>query len=161
MADLAFTPDGRTLVSSDFGGGVIVWDVARGRVSEELSAHRGPVWALAVSPDGRTLYSAGDDGRMILWDLARDRRLVRSFALRQEFEDIQTPRGIAVSPDGETLAFTERGGTVELLDTATLQRRRSVQAIQGFAAAVAFSPDGRLLAVGGEGGRSRSGMPGR
>ncbi len=27
-----------------------------------------------------------------------------------------------------------------------------MQAIQGFAAAVAFSPDGRLLAVGGEGG---------
>ena len=152
VADVAFTPDGRKLVSSDFGGGVIVWDVARGERSEELSAHRGPVWALAISPDGRTLYSAGDDGRMILWDLARDRRLVRSFALRQVFEDIQTPRGIAVSPDGETLAFTERGGTVELLDTATLQRRRSVQAIQGFAAAVAFSPNGRLLAVGGERG---------
>ena len=40
-----------------------------GEVSEELSAHRGPVWALAVSPDGRTLYSAGNDGRLILWDL--------------------------------------------------------------------------------------------
>jgi WD40 repeat protein len=152
VADLAFTPDGRTLVSSDFGGGVIAWDVARGERSEELSAHKGPVWALAISPDGRTLYSAGNDGRMILWDLTRDRRLVRSFALRQEFEDIQTPRGIAVSPDGETLAFTERGGAVELLDTATLQRRRSVQAMQGFAAAVAFSPNGRLLAVGGERG---------
>jgi WD40 repeat protein len=151
VADLAFTPDGRTLVSSDFGGGVIVWDVARGERSEELSAHRGPVWALAISPDGRTLYSAGDDDRMILWDLTRDRRLLRPFALR-EFEDIQTPRGIAVSPNGDTLAVTERGGTVKLLDTATLQRRRSVQAIQGFAAAVAFNPNGRLLAVGGEGG---------
>jgi WD40 repeat protein/class 3 adenylate cyclase len=152
VADLAFTPDGRTLVSSDFGGGVTVWDVARGASGEELSAHVGAVWALAVSSDGRTLYSAGDDGRMILWDLTRDRRLVRSFALRQEFEDIETPRGIAVSPDGETLAFTQRGGTVDLLDMATLQRRRSVQAMQGFAAAVAFSPDGRLLAVGGEEG---------
>jgi WD40 repeat protein/class 3 adenylate cyclase len=152
VADLAFTPEGRTLVSSDFDGGVIVWDVARGERSEELSAHRGPVWALAISPDGRTLYSAGNDGRMILWDVKRDRRLIRSFALRQEFEDIQTPRGIAVSPDGETLAFTGRGGTVELLDTVTLQRRRSVQATRGFAAAVAFSPNGRLLAVGGERG---------
>jgi WD40 repeat protein/class 3 adenylate cyclase len=152
VADLAFAPDGRTLVSSDFDGGVIVWDAVSGERSEELSAHRGPVWALAVSPDGRTLYSAGDDGRMILWDLGRDRRLVRSFALRHEFEDIETPRGIDVSPDGNTLAVTGRGGTVELLDTATLQRRRRVQAIRGFAAAVAFSPNGRLLAVGGEGG---------
>jgi WD40 repeat protein/class 3 adenylate cyclase len=152
VVDLAFTPDGRTLVSSDIGGAVIVWDVAPGEKSEELSAHRGSVWTLAVSPDGRTLYSAGDDGRMILWDLTRDRRLIRSFSLRQEFEDIQTPRGIAVSPDGETLAITQRGGTVELLDTATLQRRRTVRGIEGFAAAVAFSPNGRLLAVGGEAG---------
>ena len=34
----------------------------------------------------------------------------------------------------------------------TLRRRRSVRALRGFAAAVAFSPDGRLLAVAGEGG---------
>jgi WD40 repeat protein/class 3 adenylate cyclase len=153
VTDLAFTPDGRRLVTSDFDGGVLVWGVARGLVTEELSAHRGAVWALAMSPDGRTLYSAGDDGRMILWDLGRDRRLARSFALRQEFEDIETPRGIDVSPDGKTLAFTDRGGTVELLDTATLRRRRTVKAIQGFAAAVAFSPNGRLLAVGGEDGQ--------
>jgi WD40 repeat protein len=152
VLDMTFTPDGRTLVSSDFDGGIIVWDVARSAVREELSAHRGPVWALAVSPDGHTLCSAGNDGRLILWDLAGDRRLVRSFSPRQGFEDIQTPRGIAVSPDGKTLAVTERGGVVDLLDTATLQPLRSVQAMSGFAAAVDFSPDGRLLAVGGEGG---------
>jgi WD40 repeat protein/class 3 adenylate cyclase len=152
VLDMAFTPDGRTLVSSDSDGGVIAWSVARGKVSEELPAHRGQVWALAVSPDGRTLYSSGNDGRTILWDLAGDRRLVRSFSLREEFEEIETPRGIAVSPDGETLAVTERGGTVDLFDTTTLQRRRSFNAMRGFAAAADFSPDGRLLAVGGEGG---------
>ena len=149
---MAFTPDGRTLVSSDFDGRVIAWDVDRGEVSEELLAHRGPVWALAVSQDGRTLYSAGNDGRLILWDLAGDRRLVRPFSLGQPFPEIQTPRGIAVSPDGGTLAYTHGDGTVDLVDTATLQRRRSIQAMRGFAAAVAFSSDGRLLAVGGDGG---------
>jgi WD40 repeat protein/class 3 adenylate cyclase/energy-coupling factor transporter ATP-binding protein EcfA2 len=153
VLDMAFTPDGRTLVSSDADGAAIAWDAARGQVREVLSAHRGPVWKLALSRDGDTLYSGGDDGRVILWDLAADRRLARSFSLRQEFEDISTPRGIAVSPDGETLAFTGRGGTIELFDTATLQRKRSVQAIRGFAAAAAFSPDGRLLAVGGERGQ--------
>ncbi len=152
VLDMAFTPDGRTLVSSDFEGGVLVWNAARGRVSEELSAHRGAVWAVAVSSDGRTVYTAGNDGRLLLWDLARDRRLVRPFAFRQKFEDVQTPRGIAVSPNGETLAVTERGGVIDLFDTATLQRRRSVRAMRGFAAAAAFSPDGRLLAVGGEQG---------
>jgi WD40 repeat protein/class 3 adenylate cyclase len=151
--DLTFTPEGRSLVSSDDDGRVIAWDVGDGEVREELSAHRGAVWQLAVSPDGRTLYTAGNDGRLILWDLAGDRRLVRSFSLRQEFERIQTPRGIAVSSDGEALAVTERGGNVDLLDTATLERRRRVRATAGFAAAVDFSPDGRLLAVAGEEGK--------
>jgi WD40 repeat protein/class 3 adenylate cyclase len=149
---LEFTPDGRSVVSSDLDGSVRVWNVATGAVGEELSAHRGPVWQLAVSPDGRTLYSAGDDGRMMLWDIHGDRRLVRSFSPRGEFEALGTPRGIAVSPDGKTLALTERGGAVDLFDTGTLQRRKSVKAMRGFAAAVAFSPDGRLLAVGGEDG---------
>jgi WD40 repeat protein len=152
VVDIAFTPDGRTLVSSDFDGGVVVWAVERGEKTEELSTHRGPVWQLAASPDGRTLYSAGNDGRLILWDIAGDRRLVRSFSLRQRFGDIQTPRGIAISPDGQTLAVTQFDGTVELFDNATLRRWRSVQALQSFAAAVAFSPEGRLLAVAGDGG---------
>jgi WD40 repeat protein/class 3 adenylate cyclase/energy-coupling factor transporter ATP-binding protein EcfA2 len=152
VLDMAFTPDGRTLVSSDFEGEVIVWGVARGVMREELASHRGPVWALAVSPNGRTVYTAGNDGRLLLWDLAGDRRLVRSFPLLREFEEVQTPRGLAVSPDGETLALTTRAGTVELLDAATFQRRRSVQAARGFAAGLALSPDGRLLAVGGERG---------
>lgn len=57
-----------------------------------------------------------------------------------------------MSPDGETLAVTERGGKIDLFDTTTLERRRGFQAMRGFAAAVDFSPDGRLLAVGGAGG---------
>jgi WD40 repeat protein len=160
---LAFTPDGRNLVSSDEGGGVIVWDVAAAEIREELTARTpcstGPrstcegVYGLAVSPDGRTLYSGADDGQAILWDLSGDRRLLRSFPVDQPFGNFDTPRGIAISPDGETLALTHKDGAVDLVDTRTLRRRTSLQALRGFAAAVAFSPDGRLLAVAGEDGQ--------
>jgi WD40 repeat protein len=154
VLDMTFTPDGRTLVSSDSEGGVLAWDVGRGAVREELSAHVGPVWALVVSPDGRTLYSGGNDGSLILWDLVGDRRLVRSFVVGKPFLDIQTPRGIAVSPDGTTLAVTHGDGTVELLDTERLRPRGTIEATRGlFADAAAFSPDGRLLGVAGDRGR--------
>jgi WD40 repeat protein/class 3 adenylate cyclase len=150
---MSFTPDGRTLASSDVDGGVTVWDVATGEIIEQLSGHRGEVWGLAVSPDGRTLYSSASDGQAIVWDLAGDRRLIRSFRPARRFAVIATPRGIAVSPDGRTLAFTHGNGAVDLIDTRTLARRRTARAMEGFAAAVDFSPDGRLLAVAGERGR--------
>jgi WD40 repeat protein len=160
---LAFTPDGRKLVSSDDSGGVIVWDVADAEISEELTARTpcstgprsacGGVYGLALSPDGRTLYSSADGGQAILWDVSGDRRLIRSFPVDPSFGNFDTPRGLVLSPDGETLALTHKNGTVDLVDTETLRPRASLQALTGFAAAVAFSPDGRLLAVAGQRGQ--------
>ena len=150
---LAFTPDGGTLVSVAEDGKVLVWDLAEGRVRERLDAHTGSVEALAVTPDGRTAISSGIDGRVALWDLNGDRRLRRAVPLRRSFVvDDFTPRGAALSPDGRTLAVTESDGTVDLVDTATLERRSVLRAGDGAALAVDFSPDGRLLAVAGEKG---------
>ena len=79
----AFTPDGRTLVTSGADGVLIVWDVARGEIRETLTGHaKGEVYGLHVSPDGRTLYSAGHDERAFAWDLTGDRSLVRPFDRR-------------------------------------------------------------------------------
>ena len=147
---LAFTPDRRTLVTSHDDGQLLVWDVARGELREQLRGHdRAHVWGLQISADGRTLYSAGDDERALVWDLAGDRRLIRPFDAGPPFlvdPGDRSPRGIAVSPDGRTVAVTQTDGSVDLIDAQTLRRRRSVRALDGFAAAVAFSPDGHLLA---------------
>ena len=103
---------------------------------------------------GARPISSGVDGRVRLWDLSRGGGLVRSIPLRKPFDvDEFTPRGIAVSPDDRTLAVTHSDGTVDLIDTATLERRAVVPASGGAALALDFSPDGRLLAVGGEHGR--------
>ena len=150
VSRLAFTPDRRTLVTSHDDGQLLVWDVARGELRERLRGHdRGHVWGLQISADGRTLYSAGEDERALVWDLAGDRRLIRPFDAGPPFlvdPGDRSPRGIAVSPDGRTVAVTQTDGSVDLIDAQTLRPRRSVHALDGFAAAVAFSPDGQLLA---------------
>jgi WD40 repeat protein len=143
-------------VTSDDHGDVIVWDVERGAIRETFAAHTGEVTGLAVSRDGSTLYSAATrpDARMMIWDLGGDRRLDRRFdAGRPQTLDDPTPKGLALSPDGGTLAVTQTDGTVDLIDTRTLARRSRLRAQRGAALAVDFSRDGRLLAVTGVGGR--------
>ena len=155
---MTFTPDAHRLVTAG-NAQVTVWDVSRGAIAERLGGHSGSIWGLDTSTDGRTGLTAAYDGRAILWDLAGDRRLDRRFSVRGYRDDldvwyvVDVARGMAVSPDSRTLAITHIDGTVELLDTATLRRRRAFRAIRGFAGSVGFSPDGRLLAVAGAAGR--------
>jgi WD40 repeat protein/DNA-binding SARP family transcriptional activator len=149
---IEFTPDGRYIVTADAGGQLLVWDVERGEIAQRLLGHTEGIDGLDISADGRTLITASHDTRAILWDLAGDRRLDRRFFVGRRFAVNHTPRGIAVSPDGRTLALTHSDGMVDLLDTRGLRRRASFRALDGYAASIAFSPDGRLLAVTGEGG---------
>jgi WD40 repeat protein len=81
---------------------------------------------------------------------------VRPFALARPFvpdDGDVLPRGLALSPDGRTLALGHSDGTVDFLDAQTLRRRRSVRALRGFVGAIAYSPDGRLLAAAGQRGQ--------
>ena len=46
-----FSPDGQTLVTSNWAGEVQLWNVARGERVLPLRGHTGLVWGLAFSPD--------------------------------------------------------------------------------------------------------------
>ena len=151
---LAFTPDGRRLVSSDASGGVIVWDVADGEIIEELSAHRGAGLGTRGLP-GRT-HALQLRGSMAARSSGTCRAIDGSYGPSPSTGPLPSPTpraGSRSAPMARRLALTHSDGAVDLIDTRTLRRRGSVRALHGFAAAVAFSPDGRLLAVAGEGGQ--------
>jgi hypothetical protein len=73
---LAFTPDGKTLISASADQTMQLWDLARGRqyrLFGEISASRTPFplppRAFAVLPDSKTLFAGGKDGAVLLWAL--------------------------------------------------------------------------------------------
>ena len=64
ISGIAFTPDGRQLVSASDDKTIRVWDLASGKTvrtirGESAPGHAGKVYAMALSPDGKWLAAGG------------------------------------------------------------------------------------------------------
>ena len=66
---LAFTADGRHLLSGGADRTTRLWHVETGREVLRAEWHAKWVTALAIAPDGMTAASASDDGGIVIWDL--------------------------------------------------------------------------------------------
>ncbi len=69
VSSVAFTTDGRTLVTGGWDETVRLWDVPTGRETACFDLAIGKVNAIAVSPDGTRLAAGSLDGRLALFDL--------------------------------------------------------------------------------------------
>jgi RNA polymerase sigma factor (sigma-70 family) len=65
---LAFSPDGKTLVTGESDHPIVLYETTTGRARHELAGHDGDVWALAFTPDGSALVSAGSGNTALVWD---------------------------------------------------------------------------------------------
>jgi WD40 repeat protein len=138
---VTFSADGRLLVSGGSDRAVIIWEGLA--VPVTLKGHLKDVRSVALSPDGRTLVSGGEDGLVKLWDarsaLSEDRPVVQP----------STVRSVVFSPDGKTFA-TGSASAVYLWDTATREGLAGLTGPEKAVWSVAYSPDGRVLAAGGQ-----------
>jgi WD40 repeat protein len=149
ITGIGFGPGSRLVTTGD-DKQALVWDLRSGAIEETLSGHNGRVFGPAFSRDGRTVYTVGLDGSMMAWDLTGTRRLGRPFRAGSGHGDEQTPQTVALSADGRRLAVTQGDGHVVVRDGRSLRELRRIPAVRGGEAlAVAFSPDGRRLVVGG------------
>ena len=138
---VAFSPDGRLLATASRAGSVKLWDAATGRELANLIGHKDFVESVGFSPDGRVLASSSSEDGLKLWAVETQKELL----------SLPSARVFAFSPDGRLLAATH-GRTVVLRETATGREVRSIEAYSERLYAVAFSPDGRVIATGGGGG---------
>lgn len=88
------------LVATNDGDTVKIYSIRRGVIQRTLTAHEGPVLAVAFSPDGRTLATGSEDRTVRLWD-ARDGHLLLTILALPEVNKAATkPRWIAFTPQG-------------------------------------------------------------
>jgi WD40 repeat protein/serine/threonine protein kinase len=149
-----FSPDGRSLISSESFGNIVFRDLRAERLPVTLQGHDEPVWSLAITSDGRTMASASLDKTVRLWDVAdiwRD---------GPNKEPLRQHRAVALafSPDAKYLASISwedprkekalglPAASLRLWDAATRTETASVPIRHrvGFLRIV-FSPDGQTL----------------
>src|SRR5262245_14653436 len=61
VSAIAFSPDGKTIVSASWDSSVRLWEVANGHPIRSFSGHQAQVECVAFSPDGKQIASAGWD----------------------------------------------------------------------------------------------------
>ncbi len=145
---VVFTADGRKLVSGGEDHTVRLWDVATGKEIRQFGERQqGKGMGTALSPDGKVIASA-DGGGVHLWDFATGRQIGNRLG-----GITRTDVGgqfLAFSPDGTKLAVQGWNGWIYLWD---LEKDREIykrSGPYGIYNNLAFSPDGKLLAAGGD-----------
>ena len=66
---LAYTPDGKFLLSVSDDHTVRVWDAALGREVRSFDGHEDKVESLSISADGQRAVTASRDATALIWDL--------------------------------------------------------------------------------------------
>jgi WD40 repeat protein len=150
---VAFSPDGKRLVSGGFDGQVKIWDAATGKLAANCTSFVFPILAVAFSPDGRLVASGGSDRAVKVWEASNGNIL----ATLSGHEG--AVHGVAFSPDGKRPAAASWDHTLRLWDLALdVEGKASSQSkelliITGHkdrVNGVAFSPDGSKLASASE-----------
>jgi WD40 repeat protein len=67
---LAFTPDGKTLISGSVSGMIKLWNVTPAGLRTSLKGHPDGILSMALAADGKDLVSGSVDGTVKLWNLA-------------------------------------------------------------------------------------------
>ena len=162
---VAFSPDGKTLISGNRRHNLVLWDMTTGKpLRTFINGYHTDVFSVAFSPDGKTLVSGHSNGFICLWETATGKDSNYFYNIWGEEGSVLIPdhigaiRSLAFSPDGKTLVSMCKGtnDAVHLWEATTGKYIRRLYVTGGeenSIESIAFSPDGRTLAIGlGAGG---------
>ena len=157
ISSLAYSPDGKNLAAAVASGGVYSWDPASTKIPSKPLAHieatGTPV--IAFSTDGRALAVGGDDGRLRLWDPKTGHAVSRPIQADTLSLSAIAKSSAVPNPSSEVFTLRTNDGKQRVWDLSTgiLITPPKVNplpdsSLGGGTTAMAFSPDGKTLALG-------------
>ncbi len=130
---LAFSPDSQRIAIGTYPL-ICIWEIQSGSLVTSFENQDG-INGILFSPDGNTLAVNSEDG-IDLWDIAAGEKITSL--------DYMDGDGAVFSPNGQIfITASER----ELWDVENQMEIRILEELGSYIESLAFSPDGRLLAI--------------
>ena len=124
IQSIAWSPDGKRIVSGSMDRTVRVWDCQKHELAFTVARHHQPVYAVAWSPDGKTIASAGDDMEIYLSDSSTGEQVS---VFGHVGGESATVRSLAWDPHSKKLVAALEHGRIETID---LGKRRAIQSFR-------------------------------
>jgi len=137
VESIAFSSDGKTILSGSRDNSVKLWDLSTG---EPIRSFKHGEWITSVvySPDGKKILSGGIDNTVKLWNLSTG-KLIHTFKGHSG-----RVNSVAFSPDGQSIASGSSDKTVRLWSVSSGNLIRVLRGHKNYVYSVTFSPDGTL-----------------
>ena len=145
VASVAFSADGKRLVSGGFDNAVLVWSVESGTVEKSLRGHAGQVRSCVLSADGKSVVSGSYDGTLKVWnvDEYHENLAVRTSALAGHVGAVSAAD---FSPDESRIVTAGIDRSAMIFDARSLAlQTKLAEGHEYLASAAVVSADGKTL----------------
>jgi WD40 repeat protein len=148
---VAFSPDGKTLLTGGDDGLLKLWDVRSGRALHTIPVGQQGIVAVGFSPDGSVFAAGGRDQATRIWD-ARSGVLKRTLEGHRHYVT-----ALAFSPTSKVIATASYDRNIILWDVESGDRVKWFSGHARLVFSIAYSPDGNLVVSGGGDGVGKGG----
>ncbi|MEL6495817.1 MAG: caspase family protein [Cyanobacteria bacterium J06623_7] len=139
IAQIKYSPDGKTIASASWDNSVKLWNADNGELITSLK-HADAVNSIAFSPDNQTLVTGAENNKIYIWSISKQPQITQ--VLTGHTDSIKT---VTVSPNGKFIASSGYDRQIKIWSSAG-ELLQTIEAHSLAITALTFTADSQTLA---------------